>query len=78
MTSARRECLDRTMIINERHLQLVPGEYASHYNTHRQHRTLQHNLPAGRTRPAVQGTSIRCCAGPARRPDPRIRAGRMR
>jgi putative transposase len=63
MTSARRECLDRMMIINERHLQLVPGEYAGHYNTHRQHRTPQHNLPAGRTRPAVQGTSIRCCAG---------------
>ena len=47
------------MIINERHLRLVLGEYVDHYNTHRPHRTLQQNPPAGRTRPSVQGTSIR-------------------
>ncbi len=59
IASARRECLDRMMIINERHLRLVLGEYVDHYNTHRPHRTLQQNPPAGRTRPSVQGTSIR-------------------
>jgi putative transposase len=59
IASARRECLDRMMIINERHLWLVLGEYADHYNTHRPHRTLQQNPPARRTRPSVQGTTIR-------------------
>ena len=57
--SARRECLDRMMIMSERHLRLVLGEYVDHYNTHRPHRTLQQNPPAGRARPPVQGTSIR-------------------
>jgi putative transposase len=36
--SARRECLDRVLITGEGHLQLVLGEYADHYNTHRPHR----------------------------------------
>jgi hypothetical protein len=33
--SARRECLDRMLITGERHLRLVLGEYAGHYNSHR-------------------------------------------
>jgi putative transposase len=41
--STRRECLDRMLITGERHLRLVLGEYADHYNTHRPHRTLQQN-----------------------------------
>ena len=45
IASARRECLHRMLITGEWHLQLVLGEYADHYNTHRPHRT-QH-----RTRP---------------------------
>src|SRR2546422_6932092 len=36
--SVRRECLDRMLIAGERHLRLVLGEYADHYNTHRPHR----------------------------------------
>ena len=40
IASARRECLDRMLITGERHLRLVLGEYADHYNTHRPHRTL--------------------------------------
>ena len=79
IASARRECLDRMLITGERHLRLVLGEYADHYNAHRPHRTLQQNPPAGRPR------SARCrreCPGPAarpaRRPDPRICPGRMR
>jgi putative transposase len=59
IASARRECLDRMLITGERHLHLVPGEYADHYNTHRPHRTLHHNPPAGRQDPPAAGTSIR-------------------
>jgi hypothetical protein len=40
IASARRECLDRMLIINERHLRLVLSENADHYNVHRPHRTL--------------------------------------
>ena len=59
ISSARRECLDRMLITGERHLQLVLGEYADHYNTHRPHRTLQQNPPAGRSRPPAVGANIR-------------------
>ena len=31
IASARRECLDRMLITNERHLRLVLGEYVDHY-----------------------------------------------
>jgi putative transposase len=59
IASARRECLDRMLITGERHLHLVLGEYADHYNTHRPHRTLHQNPPAGRQDPPAAGTSIR-------------------
>jgi putative transposase len=36
------------LITGERHLRLVLGEYADHYNSHRPHRMLQQNPPAGR------------------------------
>jgi putative transposase len=45
IASARRECLDRMLITGERHLRLVLGEYADHYNSHRPHRMLQQNRP---------------------------------
>jgi transposase InsO family protein len=40
VSSGRRECLDQMLIAGERHLRLVLGQYADHYNTHRPHRTL--------------------------------------
>ena len=57
--SARRECLDRMLITGERHLRLVLAEYADHYNTHRPHRALQQNPPAGRGHPPAPSISIR-------------------
>jgi transposase InsO family protein len=42
----RRECTDRLLIYNERHLQLVLQEYLAHDNQHRPHRTLQRRPPA--------------------------------
>ena len=79
IASARRECLDRMLITGERHLRLVLGEYADHYNAHRPHRALQQQ-------PACRASASTCSGrkrpgpapGPARRPDPRIFAGRMR
>jgi len=59
IASARRECLDRMLITGERHLRLVLGEYADHYNGHRPHRTLHQNPPAGRQNPPAAGASIR-------------------
>jgi putative transposase len=47
--SARRECLDRMLITGERHLRLVLGEYADHYNSHRPHRVLCQNPAPGLT-----------------------------
>ena len=57
--SARRECPDRMLITSQRHLRLVLGEYADHYNGHRPHRTLQQNPPAGRSHPPAAVTSMR-------------------
>jgi putative transposase len=59
IASARRECLDRMLIAGERHLQLVLGEYADHYNTHRPHRTLRQSPPVGRPVPPAEGACIR-------------------
>jgi transposase InsO family protein len=59
IASARRECLDRMLITGERHLRLVLGEYADHYNGHRPHRTLDQNPPAGRQDPPTVGIGIR-------------------
>jgi putative transposase len=58
IASARRECLDRMLITGERHLHLVLGEYADHYNTHRPHRTLRQSPPSGRPDPSAAGASI--------------------
>src|SRR5262249_28316449 len=56
--SARRERPDRVLITGERHLRLVLGEYAGHHNTHRPHRTLQQNPPAGRAHPPAEVTGV--------------------
>jgi transposase InsO family protein len=52
--SIRRELLDRTLIINQRHAATVLGEYQHHYNNHRPHRTLSQAAPL---RPLPQPTT---------------------
>jgi putative transposase len=59
IASARRECLDRMLITGERHLRLVLGEYIDHYNSHRPHRTLQQDPPAGRVHLPGDVTGLR-------------------
>lgn len=43
--SARRECLDRLLIVGQRHLLHVLRVYVSHYNAHRPHRALGLRAP---------------------------------
>jgi putative transposase len=45
ISTIRRECLDRLLIINERHLRSVLTEYETHYNGHRPHRSLDQRPP---------------------------------
>ena len=52
--SIRRELLDRTLIINERHAATVLDEYQHHCNSHRPHRTLGQAAPL---RPLPQRTT---------------------
>ena len=41
----RQELLDRTLIVNERQLRALLGEYIEHYNRHRPHRGLDQHAP---------------------------------
>jgi putative transposase len=43
--TVRRECTDRILIANERHLITVLGEHTTHYNRHRPHRALAQRPP---------------------------------
>ena len=43
--TARRECLDRILIYNPRHLLTTWGEFVVHYNEHRQHRGRRQRPP---------------------------------
>ncbi|MBO3752533.1 integrase core domain-containing protein [Streptosporangiaceae bacterium NEAU-GS5] len=49
--TARRECLDRMLIVGRQHLVRVLTEYLEHYNDHRPHRTLDQRPPNGRADP---------------------------
>src|SRR6266567_8394283 len=52
--SCRRESLDRMLILNQRHLEALLGEYCRHYNQERPHRSLGLRPPASRGDPIPQ------------------------
>jgi putative transposase len=43
--TVRRECLDRILVVNRRHLERVLRVYIGHYNEHRPHRSLKQGAP---------------------------------
>ena len=52
--SVRADCLDWTLVLGRRHLELVLRAYVRHYNEARPHRGLELQTPIGTTRwPAV-------------------------
>ena len=53
--TARRECLDRMLILSRGHLDATLREYAEHFNRHRPHQALGMQAPAPRKRLRVAG-----------------------
>ena len=43
--TVRRECLDHVVVVNERHLRTLLGEFADYYHRERPHRTLRLETP---------------------------------
>jgi hypothetical protein len=54
--SARRECLDRLLIISRKHLERVLREYVEHYDTHRPHCALEQRPPLAKPLPPTSCT----------------------
>jgi len=55
----RRELLDRTLIVGERHLALVLREYVTHYNGHRPHQSRRQRPPDIETQPVRDVADLR-------------------
>jgi transposase InsO family protein len=55
----RRELLDRTLILSERHLDLVLREYLTHYNGHRPHQSRRQRPPDSETQPVGDVADLR-------------------
>ena len=55
----RRELLDRILIVGERHLALVLGEYVAHYNGHRPHQSRRQRPPDIETQPVRDVADLR-------------------
>ncbi len=56
--SIRRECLDRVIILSERHLRRVLTEYFAYYNRYRVHQSLEMDAPEGRSAQATQEGNV--------------------
>jgi len=56
--TVRRECLDRLLIVNRRHLEHVLPVYVRHYNKHRPHRSLHQGSPSREPPPASENVVV--------------------
>ena len=56
MRSVREKCLDKVIILNERHLRHVLHEYAAYYITRRPHQGLEQDSPTSMLPVSHQGT----------------------
>ena len=59
----RRECLDHLVIVNERHLRAILGEFIRSYNAERPHRALDLETPVRATRPSAGPVRSRAVLG---------------
>jgi hypothetical protein len=59
LCSAREECLDHVLILNERHLLRVLQTYIEYYNSRRPHQSLEQQAPIPYPEPTKTGTVIR-------------------
>jgi transposase InsO family protein len=57
--TARQECLDHVIILNECHLRWALGEFTRYYNHRRPHRSLQLHPPDGPVASSVEGKVVR-------------------
>ncbi|GAA2427597.1 hypothetical protein GCM10010191_45640 [Actinomadura vinacea] len=64
----RRELLDRILILGERHLSLVLGEYMVHYNGHRPHQSRHQRPPDVDTGAVPETTDLADLLSIRRRP----------
>jgi putative transposase len=55
----RRELLDRTLILGNRHLDLMLREYLKHYNGHRPHQSRRQRPPDIETQPVRDVADLR-------------------
>ena len=62
--SARREILDRILLVNAAHLRQVLAEHEDHFNAHRPHRALKQASPL-RPLPGPAGADIKVIRGTA-------------
>jgi hypothetical protein len=59
----RQERLDHLLVVNERHLRSVLGEFVCYYNRDRPHRTLRLETPHATARPAEGTVRVRPILG---------------
>ncbi len=56
MRTVREECLDRLILINERHVRRVLAEYVAYYNGRRPHQGIDQDSPLGLEPMSAEGS----------------------